>query len=349
MSNRDIETLKAEAIAAVSRASDVDALQAVESRFLGKKGELTGLLRSLGSLPAAERPAFGQAVNALKAELTCRIEERQRALRARALDAALATGAFDPTEPGIRPRCGNLHPITQIMHELVDVFSGLGFTWVDGPEVEFEYYNFDALNIPPDHPSRDVQDTFWLDDGNLLRTHTSPVQLRAMLRFGAPIRCIAPGRCFRNEAVDASHEHTFFQMEGLMVDEDISVAHLIHSMQTCLREILRRDVKIRLRPGYFPFVEPGFELDVDCPFCGDEGGSREVRCPVCKGSRWIEMLPCGMVHPNVLRHAYLDPEAWTGWAFGLGLQRLVMVRYGIDDIRDFTGGHLHFSSQFTRA
>ena len=222
------------------------------------------------------------------------------------------------------------------------MFQGLGFSWLDGPEVEFEYYNFDALGIPGDHPARESHDTFWLKDGNVLRTHTSPVQIRAMERFGAPLSVIVPGRCFRNETVDASHEHTFYQMEGLMVGRDISVSHLIYTMKTCLREILKRDIEIRLRPGYFPFVEPGFELDVNCPFCKGKG------CKVCKQSGWIEMLPCGMVHPDVLRSGGLDPEEWTGFAFGLGLQRLVMVRYGINDIRDFTGGDLRFLQQFTR-
>jgi phenylalanyl-tRNA synthetase alpha chain len=341
-----LDELKASALAAIAAARDLDALKHVELRYLGKKGELTGLLRKLGELPPAERPAFGKAVNELKAEV-----EREVALCRASLDEegflqALAAMGFDATEPGLSPVAGNLHPITQVMHELVDVFAGLGFVWLDGPEIELEHYNFDALNIPPDHPARETQDTFWLEDGNVLRTHTSPVQVRAMLRFGAPLKAIVPGRCFRNEAVDASHEHTFYQMEGLMVDRDISVANLIHVMRTGLREILARDVKTRLRPGFFPFVEPGFELDVDCPFCQP---SATERCHVCKGKRWIELMPCGMVHPNVLRHGRLDPEEWTGFAFGLGLQRLVMVRYGIHDIRDFTGGDLRFLAQFARS
>ncbi len=331
--NAILDELRAAALAAIGEATDLDALRAVGARFVGKKGELTAQLRSLGSLPAEQRPAFGQAVNQTKVELEGALEARERELREAALSAALAGGAFDPTEPGTRPEVGGLHPITQITDELIEVFSGLGFRWLDGPEVEFEYYNFDALNIPGDHPARDTQDTFWLSDGNLLRTHTSPVQVRAMERFGAPLRAIVPGRCFRNESIDATHEHTFYQMEGLMIDRDISVAHLIHTMKTCLREILQRDVKVRLRPGYFPFVEPGFELDVHDPF-----GTGE--------DRWLELLPCGMVHPNVLRAGGLDPEEWSGFAFGLGLQRLVMVRYGITDIRDFTGGDLRFLRQF---
>jgi phenylalanyl-tRNA synthetase alpha chain len=221
----------------------------------------------------------------------------------------------------------------------------MGFSWQDGPEVETEHYNFDALNVPPDHPARDSQDTFWLDDGNLLRTHTSPVQVRTMRRFAAdfrpPLKVIVPGRCFRAETVDKSHEHTFYQMEGLVVDRGVSVANLIHTMKTSLRVVLGRDdLQVRLRPGFFPFVEPGFELDVNCAFCRGRG------CSVCKQSGWIEILPCGMVHPNVLRQGGIDPERYTGFAFGMGLQRVVMLRYGIDDIRLFMGGDLRFLRQF---
>ena len=316
-------------------APDSAALKAAELRFLGKKGDLTALLRGLGALPREERPAFGKLVNEVKAELEALLTERRQALQGEALEAALSGDDFDPSEPGQARPLGTLHPITQITQELVDVFKGLGFACVDGPEIEFEHYNFDALNIPAEHPARDSQDTFWLSDGNLLRTHTSPVQIRAMERLGAPLRVIAPGRCFRNEAIDATHEHSFYQMEGLMIGREISVANLIHVMKTCLREILGRDVKVRLRPGFFPFVEPGFELDVHDPF-----GTGE--------DRWLELLPCGMVHPHVLESGGLDPEQWTGFAFGLGLQRLVMIRYGITDIRDFTGGDLRFLEQFGR-
>jgi phenylalanyl-tRNA synthetase alpha chain len=211
---------------------------------------------------------------------------------------------------------------------------------LDGPEVETEYYNFDALNIPRDHPARDMQDTFWLDGGNLLRTHTSPVQVRGMERLGPPLRMIAPGRTFRNESVDASHEHTFYQLEGMMVDRDVSVAHLLYFMKTLLGAIFGREVTVRLRPGFFPFVEPGFELDVQCLICGGAG------CAVCKQSGWVELLPCGLVNPNVLRMSGIDPDQWGGFAFGLGLTRLAMMRYGIDDIRRLQGGDLRFLEQF---
>jgi len=224
--------------------------------------------------------------------------------------------------------------------EIEDLFTSMGFAVLGGPEVETEFRNFDALNIPGDHPARDMQDTFWLQDGNLLRTHTSPVQVRGMERLGPPLRMIAPGRMFRNEEVDASHEHTFYQLEGMMIDREVSVAHLIYFMKTLLSQIFHRDVTVRLRPGYFPFVEPGFELDILCLICGGAG------CPVCKHGGWVELLPCGLVNPNVLRMSGIDPEQWNGFAFGLGLTRLAMMRYAIDDIRHLNGGDLRFLRQF---
>ncbi len=240
--------------------------------------------------------------------------------------------------PGIRP--GSLHPITQLQDEIEDLFTSLGFAVLDGPEVETEEHNFDALNIPPAHPARDMQDTFWLTNGSLLRTHTSPVQVRGMRECGPPLRMIAPGRVFRNEEVDASHEHTFYQLEGMMIDREVSVANLIYFMEALLSGVFKRVVTVRLRPGYFPFVEPGFELDIRCLICNGKG------CPVCKHSGWVELLPCGLVHPNVLRMSGIDPDEWGGFAFGLGLTRLAMMRYGIDDIRQLQGGDLRFLTQF---
>jgi phenylalanyl-tRNA synthetase alpha chain len=235
---------------------------------------------------------------------------------------------------------GSLHPLTQIQQEIEDLFRSMGFAVLDGPEVEDEQHNFDALNIPPDHPARDMQDTFWLDGGNLLRTHTSPVQVRGMERLPLPLRMIAPGRVFRNESVDASHEHTFYQVEGMMIDRNVSVGNLIYFMQTLLTAVFRREVTVRLRPGFFPFVEPGFELDIRCLICGGSG------CAVCKHSGWVELLPCGLINPNVLRMNHIDPDEWNGFAFGLGLTRLVMMRYGIDDIRLLQSGDLRFLNQF---
>jgi phenylalanyl-tRNA synthetase alpha chain len=235
---------------------------------------------------------------------------------------------------------GALHPVTQIQRFLEELFVSMGFAVLSGPEVETEWHNFDALNIPADHPARDAQDTFWLEGGFVLRTHTSPVQLRGMERLGPPLRMVAPGRVFRNEEVDASHEHTFYQIEGMMVDRDVSIAHMLFFMRRMLREIFERDVTVRLRPGYFPFVEPGFELDIQCLLCGGTG------CAVCKQSGWVEQLGCGLVHPNVLRSGGIDPDEWNGFAFGLGLTRLVMMHYGIDDIRLLQGGDLRFLDQF---
>ena len=340
-------------LAEIAAASDAASLKDVESRLVGKKGTVTELVKSVPSLPKEERPEKGRAFNQLKQELVKAIAARSEVLEEAAMQAALGSGSFDPTEPGPPKNTGTLHPITVVQNELVDLFNAMGFAWRDGPEIESEWFNFEALNIPGDHPARESQDTFWLEDGTLLRTHTSPVQIRSMQAaveagFEPPLKIIVPGRCFRCETTDATHEHSFYQMEGLVVDRDISTANLIHTMKTCLREILRRDVKVRLRPGFFPFVEPGFELDVNCPFCSGRGELKDGSgCPVCKKSGWIEILPCGMVHPAVLRAGGLDPEEFTGFAFGMGLQRVVMLRYGIDDIRLFMGGDLRFLRQFS--
>jgi phenylalanyl-tRNA synthetase alpha chain len=337
-------------LAAIAAADDLPALAAVEAALFGAKGEVLELVRSVTSLPKDQRPAFGKVANAAKQEVEAALLAAQTRLQQQALQRQLDAVEFDPTEPGPRKRAGTMHPITVVQNELVDLFTSMGFQWEDGPEVESEYFNFDALNIPADHPARETQDTFWLQPvpdlpRALLRTHTSPVQVRTMQRlakggFHPPLRVIVPGRCFRSETVDKTHEHTFYQMEGLVIDRGISTANLIHTMKTCLRVILEREVQVRLRPGFFPFVEPGFELDVNCPFCQGKG------CSVCKQSGWIEILPCGMVHANVLRQGGIDPEQYTGFAFGMGLQRVVMLRYGIDDIRQFMGGDLRFLQQF---
>ncbi|MBP8299043.1 MAG: phenylalanine--tRNA ligase subunit alpha [Planctomycetes bacterium] len=356
----DTTALREQWLHAIEKAADAAALAELDTRLFGAKGEVVELVRSVTTLPKEERPAFGKAANVLKQEVEQALAARREAFAAAALAQELAASDFDPTEPGPRVRRGALHPITIVQNELVDLFTSMGFQWQDGPEVESEYFNFDALNIPGDHPARESQDTFWLREQsglgrNLLRTHTSPVQVRTMQRltkhgFQPPLKVIVPGRCFRSETVDKSHEHTFYQMEGLVVDRvqrdghggdrGVSIANLIHTMKTCLRVILERDVQVRLRPGFFPFVEPGFELDVNCPFCSGKG------CSVCKQSGWIEILPCGMVHPNVLRQGGIDPEEHTGFAFGMGLQRVVMLRYGIDDIRQFMGGDQRFLQQF---
>lgn len=335
-----LSDLEARAVSLLGQAPDAATLESARVEFLGRKGSLAGISKEMAKLTPEERAAVGKRLNAIKARLESLYEERKAAFARAALDARLAAEWLDLTipPPGVRP--GSLHPLTQIQKELEDLFTSMGFAVVDGPEVETEWHNFDALNIPSTHPARDAQDTFWLTDGHVLRTHTSPVQVRAMEKFGAPLRIIAPGRVFRNEEVDASHEHTFYQLEGMMVDRDVSIGHMLYFMKTLLAAIFHREVTVRLRPGFFPFVEPGFELDIQCLICGGSG------CAVCKQSGWVELLPCGLVHPNVLRAGGIDPDEWNGFAFGLGLTRLVMMRYGIDDIRHLQSGDLRFLSQF---
>ena len=340
MLDDQISELQAGALKRIAAALSADEIESVRVEVLGRKGKLTEISKTLGKLAPEERARVGKLLNAAKQALEEAFERRKQEFEAAALDKRLDAEWLDLTMPAPGPRAGSLHPITQIQMEIEDLFVSLGFMVLDGPEVETEHHNFDALNIPPDHPARDSQDTFWLTGGNLLRTHTSPVQVRGMERFPPPLRMIAPGRAFRNESVDASHEHTFYQLEGMMIDRDVSVAHLLYFMKTLLKEIFRREVTVRLRPGFFPFVEPGFELDIQCVICGGSG------CPVCKQSGWVELLPCGLVNPNVLRISGIDTEKWNGFAFGLGLTRLVMMRYGIDDIRLLQGGDLRFLQQF---
>jgi phenylalanyl-tRNA synthetase alpha chain len=335
-----IREIAKKAAAAIAAARAPQELESARVEFLGRKGELAQVSKEFGKLPAEERARLGKLLNDVKQTVEESWSVRSAEMEANALDARLQAEWLDLTTPAPGARPGSLHPVTQVQRELEELFVSLGFTVLDGPEVETEYYNFDALNIPADHPARDMQDTFWLKDGRLLRTHTSPVQVRGLEKLGPPLKMIAPGRVFRNEEVDPSHEHTFYQLEGMMVDHDVSVAHMLYFMKTLLSAIFRRDVTVRLRPGFFPFVEPGFELDIQCLICGGPG------CPVCKQSGWVELMPCGLVHPAVLRLSGADPEEWNGFAFGLGLTRLAMMRYGIDDIRLFTSGDLRFLTQF---
>jgi len=328
------------ALSRIGAAQTSEELEAVRVDVLGRKGVLTQLSRDMGKLSAEERVVRGKFINASKQALETAWDKKKSAFDRAALAQRLDCEWMDLTVPASGVAPGSLHPITQIQWEIEDLFRSMGFTVLDGPEVETEFHNFDALNIPADHPARDMQDTFWLDGGYLLRTHTSPVQVRGMERLGLPLRMIAPGRVFRNESVDASHEHTFYQLEGMMIDRDVSVGNLIYFMKTLLAAIFKKDVSVRLRPGYFPFVEPGFELDIRCLICGGSG------CPVCKQSGWVELLPCGLVNPHVLLRSGIDPAEWNGFAFGLGLTRLVMMRYAIDDIRWLQSGDLRFLRQF---
>lgn len=341
-----LETLRGEAVEAIAGAPNEGALRELEVKYLGKKGPITELMKSMKDVPAADKPRVGARVNEVRDELTRAIEDRRSTLDAERIRRLCEDPGFDASLPLTRGlKVGALHPLTLVTRHIEDVFRAMGFMLLDYPEVESEFHNFDALNIPATHPARDMQDTFWVETKPgepkmLLRTHTSTGQVRTMRSYPAPFRAIFPGRVFRYEEVDASHEHTFHQVEGLMVDRKLSVANLIHSMKTLLSEIFEREVTIRLRPGFFPFVEPGFELDIQCQVCGGAG------CSVCKHSGWVELLPCGLVHPNVLRHGGLDPDEWQGWAFGLGLSRLVMMKYQIEDIRHLLGGDLRFVQQF---
>ena len=330
-----LEQIKKEFLESVHRITSRAGLEELATKYIGRKGILTVAMRQVKEVALEERPRIGKFANEIRQE----VEHVVKTARQKFGEAAEAI-VFDATVQGEHKDLGHVHPITQIQYQLEDIFRQMGFMVLDGPEVESEYYNFTALNVPADHPARDTQDTFWLRDGNLLRTQTSAVQIRAMQKYGAPIRCIVPGRVFRYEATDASHEHTFHQMEGLMVDRDISIGNLVAVMKTFLQNIFNTTVDVRLRPGFFPFVEPGFELDIKCLICRGTG------CSVCKRSSWLELIPCGLVHPSVLRAGNVDPDVYSGFAFGLGLSRLVMMKYGIDDIRLLMSGDLRFINQF---
>lgn len=337
-----VADLLAEALLAVDAAASLGALEALRAEWLGKSGRLQDVLRGIGALPPADRGPVGKAANEAKEALEARLAARTVAL-AEAGEASLAERErVDATQAACvaRARGGSIHPLAAMRRELEDICLGMGFEVLDGPWVEDEFHNFEALNIPRDHPARDNQDTTWLEGGLLLRTHTSPVQIRAMETRPPPIRAVAIGRVFRHEALDASHENTFHQIEGLLIDEEVNVGQLVFTLRTLLSQVFRRDVEVRLRPSYFPFTEPSFELDLRCLVCGGPG------CPVCKRTGWVELLGCGLVHRNVLRAGGLDPARWSGFAFGLGVDRLCMMRHRIEDIRHFSGGDLRFLAQF---
>ena len=299
----------------LSAVCDSDAVEKIRVAYLGKKGSVTELLKGLKNLSGAEKKEFGQMINLLKREVDEKITAQVEAIR-KAEEDRLVNSAeqYDVTLPA-ETDFGSYHPITLVQRELEEIFASMGFTVEDYKEIVTDYECFEALNIPKHHPARDMQDTYYLDNGQLLKTHTSAAQNAIMRKYGAPLRAIFPGRCFRNESTDASHENTFFQMEGIMIDKDISISNLIYFMKTMLSKVFKQDVNVRLRPGFFPFVEPGFELDISCHICGGKG------CSTCHGSGWIELCPCGMIHPNVLRDGGIDPEAYTGFAFGLDALR----------------------------
>ncbi len=342
---KELDLLRQQALKEIELLANLNSAESFEIDYLGRKdGKLNNILKSLKDLSVEDKRNFGQLANEIKIEILEKLESRRAELRQKSMTDQLQKEKMDMTVPGKKQPRGSLNPNSLVQYELEDLFRSFGFIVADGPELESDYFNFEALNIPATHPARDTQDTFYIkkDQGEktVLRTHTSPVQIRTMLKYGAPLRAIVPGKVFRNEALDASHENTFFQLEGIMVDRDLSIANLIAVMKSLLRGILKKEVKVRLRPGFFPFVEPGFELDISCLICGGRG------CSVCKQSGWVELLPCGMIHPHVLRAGGIDPDEYTGFAFGLGLTRLVMMRYGIDDARLMNSGDLRFLQQF---
>jgi phenylalanyl-tRNA synthetase alpha chain len=323
----------------ISSIIDVENLKELYQDILGKKGRITEILKQLKDLSPEEKKEIGIIANQLKDQLTVLFKEKQVELEKKEIQESLQKEFFDILRP-IKNRVGRIHPLSQIQYEVEDIFINMGFQIMEGPEVELDEYNFGKLNFTDDHPARDMQDTFWTEEGFLLRTHTSSVQVRAMEVLKPPFKIIVPGRVFRYEETDASHENTFYQLEGMMVDKNVSTANLIYIMKTFLSTFFEKDVTVRLRPGYFPFVEPGFELDIQCLICSGKG------CQVCKYSGWVELLPCGLIHPNVLKAGGIDPQIWTGFAFGMGLSRLVMMRHSIEDIRHFLSGNIRFLEQF---
>ena len=343
-----LEAIRVKAEAELSNITEQAELENFRVQVLGKKGELTSMLKMMGSLSAEERPIMGQIVNEVRAFVEQKIAEKSQELKELELKKEIeSTPIFDISVPANLTR-GSYHPITLVQRQCESIFRSMGFNIEDYSEIVTDYECFEALNIPKDHPARDMQDTYYLENGQLLKSHTSAAQNAiykkykdALVNDGMPIKAIFPGRCFRNEATDACHENTFFQMEGVMVDKDISISNLIYFMKTMLSEVFRQDIKVRLRPGFFPFVEPGFELDISCLICGGEG------CPSCKHSGWLELCPCGMIHPEVLKAGGIDPDEYTGFAFGLGLTRLAMMKYGVKDIRDLNSGSLKTLAQFT--
>ncbi len=322
-----IEKLKEQIFKKMNKIKNAQDVEDIRVEYLGKKGEIIEILKNLKNVEASKRKEVGEKANTLRVEIESMIETKKEELKEKEYEDRIKNAEkIDITVP-VDEKVGSLHPITIVSRELEEIFTGMGFTVEDGNEVETEYNNFEAVNVPKYHPARDMQDTFWLENGELLKTQTSAAQNRIMLKYGAPLKAIFPGRCFRNEALDASHENTFFQMEGMMIDKNVSISNLIYFMKTLLSEVFKKEVEVRLRPGYFPFVEPGFELDIKCPYCDGKG------CKVCKGGSWIELCPCGMIHPNVLKMGGIDPEEYSGFAFGLGLSRLAMMKYNINDLR----------------
>ena len=337
---QQLEEIKSRAAAALANAKLPQEIDELRVRFLGKKGELTGILKQMGKLSPEERPVIGQLANEVRSWIETDIETRLTEIKASQMAARLESEKLDVTLPGKRPQFGAKHPLSIVLDEIKEIFIGMGFEIADGPEVETDYYNFEALNIPKDHPARDTQDTFYINENILLRTQTSPVQVRVMEQKKPPIRIISPGRVYRSDALDATHSPLFHQIEGLVVDKGITFADLKGTLETFIKRLYGEDSVVRFRPHHFPFTEPSAEVDVQCFNCKGEG------CRLCKGEGWIEILGCGMVHHKVLSNCGIDPEVYSGFALGMGLERVVMRRYNIDDIRLFYENDVRFLKQF---
>ena len=336
---QDLGSVVAAARAEIAEARGIEALEQIRVRLLGKKGEITAALKSLGAMDAEARKSAGARINDAKNALTAALDERRAALEAELLATQLASDSIDVTLPGRGQGIGGLHPVTRVRRRIEQIFRGAGFTVADGPEIEDEWHNFEALNIPANHPARAMHDTFYFPDGRLLRTHTSPVQVRVMQGQKPPFRVIVPGRVYRNDS-DMTHTPMFHQVEGLVVDEGITFANLKAVLHGFMQALFEKQVKMRLRPSYFPFTEPSAEVDISCVACGGSG------CRVCKQTGWVEVAGCGVVHPNVLRAVNVDPERYTGYAFGMGIDRLTMLRYNVNDIRLYFENDLRFLRQF---
>ena len=335
-----LEAIRAAAHEQLQNTADLKDLEEIRIKFLGKKGELTAILKQMGKLTPEERPVMGQLANEVRAFIEEELATRQKALQEAATKEKLRQETLDVTMPGKTRSLGHKHPLTLVLDEVKEIFIGMGFDIVQGPEVELDYYNFEALNLPKDHPARDTQDTFYITDNILLRTQTSPMQVRTMEQRKPPLRIIAPGRVYRSDAVDATHSPVFYQIEGLVVDKGITMADLKGCLEAIVKRLYGQDAVVRFRPHHFPFTEPSAEVDIQCFGCHGEG------CRLCKGEGWIEILGCGMVHPKVLSNCGIDPEVYSGFAFGIGLERLVMGRYSIDDLRLFYENDLRFLEQF---
>ena len=335
----DLQELQKAAVEDIQHAADLTVLEDLRVRYLGRKSQLRQIMGQIGRLPADQRPQLGQAASSAQSAIQNALDTRHQSLQ----ESIEAESHIDVTLPGRAPRRGSLHPLSQLIDELSDVFRGMGFDLADGPEVEDEYHNFDALNTPADHPARDLHDTFYLREAGLLRTHTSTVQIRVMENQPPPVRIVSLGRCYRKETVDATHHFAFHQIEGLFVDQNVSFADLKGTIESMGRQLLGDDTRVRFRSHFFPFTEPSVEYDFSCSICSGEG----TRCSICKGTGWIEIAGAGMVDPAVFTSVGYDPEKYSGFAFGMGLERMAMIRYGIDDVRLFLDNDLRFTRQFS--